>query len=126
MKKRKYLKSKICDEISREVYQNKNDLVFKYNIQQLCSVYDISYTPLVKRLKKQYLFDYTTYRRWKIREYILKHHGGKPVREICDFLQICRTAYYQYLPERYCSGGDRKSPTWRFKERIYFSKKTKD
>lgn len=125
-RKKKYIKRKNSQKIAREVYTNRRKLVFKYNIQQLCSFYDISYQTLERNLKRYYLFNYTMYRRWRIREHIVKNHGTKPVRKICSFLSITKNTYYIYLTEKYCTGGDRKSTNWRLKGRIYFKNKQED
>jgi len=122
-KTRRYIKRKTCSKIIEEIFYKRKDLIFKYNIQQICSFYKISNPTLVRNLMKRYRFDYTAYRRWRIREYVKENHGKKTVPEICDYLLIGRTAYYRYLNEKYCTGGDRKSSYWRLTERIYFNKK---
>ena len=119
-KRKKYISKARLDRIAKEIFSKKKDLVFLYDSQQLCNEYKVEYRVLFSKLKKNYQFNYTQYRRWRIRKYILENQCNLSVQEICDIIKVSKGTYYKYANEKYLTGGDRKSDTWRLTERIYF------
>ena len=119
-KRKKYISKARLDRIAKEIFSKKKDLVFLYDSQQLCNEYKVEYRVLFSKLKKNYQFNYTQYRRWRIRKYILENQYNMSVQEICDIIKVSKVTYYKYATRKYLTGGDRRSKDWRLTERIYF------